>query len=689
MKISIEQKRILKKLGIEPTIPEYFKILTTSLSAILRYDGNEDLESLKSWNAPILSNLKKLSPDETSFILSELPKEENSLIECQVQVQKYIPPDNRKKLAAYYTINQGINFMANMVNEYLKNCKKQKIVLADPFLGSASILTAVIKKIGTEKLQRVWGIELLPLPALVAYASLLDAVKGRRDLITVITGDTFKEITQAFNNNTQFELPKADIILTNPPFTRWKYLEKSYREYLLRIISELGFKEYVTRREDSLQTLSMFLADHALNNGGLLVSVLPASTFYTIYGRGYKSFLKDNYDVLAILELATRPSFSEDSGFKEIIIVAVKEANESRLTLFTELNDNAEKIAKLILDNQKPNMTNVFNIHNLPRFLDINWLALLGKNKPRDIMVRVFKQGLKKGTLGYWNHVQGRRSIIRGVEMYGPEFFFVPNKHWRILKENEKSIEIKNSKTKTRLTLSKEVLVRTLRKPSLYSHTIEAKVNSYMLSIPPIETNNLSQDLQHYIKWGIDSKTAKPALNAYGKHWYSHVHKQMTTKKPFGQVFLPDKIDPTFKRRGVFANYTKEKLSASKNFYITRDKNETISKILVAWFNSTVFLSTLKLLGRKISERWTRFLENDYLELPVININAIDEKRISQICKSINGIINKQLPPLWNQLNEKYRLKLDLSLLEAIKIENPEKTVEEIHQTIHNQKFKT
>ncbi|MFB0562394.1 MAG: Eco57I restriction-modification methylase domain-containing protein [Candidatus Lokiarchaeia archaeon] len=689
MKMKMKQNKILEKLGIKSTIPENFKIFIASLKTILRYSEDEDLESLKSWNAPVLPNLIRLSSDEIRFIESELPKEDISISECQIQVQKLIPQEVRKRFAAYYTIDQGTRFMESIVYEYLKNSKKQKIVLADPFLGSARTLTATIQKIGTEKLQKVWGIEPLPLPALVAYASLLNATKGKKDFITVITGDTFKEIPRALSPFISSELPKADIILTNPPFTRWKYLEKSYRDYLLKVIIGLGYKEYITRKEASLQTLSMFLADHVLNKEGLIVSVLPASTFYTIYGKGYKSLLRKNYGVLAILEFVSRPSFSEDSGFKEVILVAVKGAGRSRLTIFTELNNNAEEIAKVITVEQKPNMINLFNIHDLPRFLDINWLALFGENKLRDIMVNVFKQGLKIGTLGYWDNVLGRGSIIRGVEMYGPEFFFIPNIHWHIFKEDEMKVQIENAENESRLTLSKEFLIRTLRKPSLYRNVIEASVDSYMLSIPPTELNDLPEDLQYYIKWGIESSTAKPALNAYGKYWFSHVHKQMMTKKPFGQVFIPDKVDLMFKRRGVFVNYTNKNVAASKNFYIIKDENEIITKFLVGWFNSTIFISTLLLLGRKISETWTRFLENDYLELPVININSVEEENISEVCENVNSIINKPLPPLWDQLNKEYRYQLDLSLAQAIKIANPEKIIEELYRILSNHKFNT
>ena len=141
---------------------------------MLEYD--DDLKSLANWNAPVLPNLSKLESNEIKFIESEIRKTNLSIKECQVRVQKLIPQEKRKKFAAYYTIEQGIKLMASVVREFLHS-RREKIVLADPFLGSGSTLTAAIEKIGTKNVQKVWGIEHLPLPALVAYASLLHLMK--------------------------------------------------------------------------------------------------------------------------------------------------------------------------------------------------------------------------------------------------------------------------------------------------------------------------------------------------------------------------------------------------------------------------------------------------------------------------------------------------------------------------------
>lgn len=686
------EKEILMKLQINPITPKSFEILIAALKSLSHYSKNNDLSSLKDWNAPIISRLKYLEPQEIEFIESKFPESNISIEECQLRVQKLIPQEERKEFAAYYTIADGANFMASTVAKYIEKYKKSKIVIVDPFIGSGMALTRTLQKIGASKVKKIWGIEPLSLPALVAYTAAVKALDGKKELVEIVNGDAFKVISENFSPFVKSKLPKPDVILTNPPFTRWKYLKKDYRDYLLKLINDLGYNQYITRKEVSLQTLCMFLSDYILEDKGLIMSVLPASTFYTIYGKGYKSFLKSNYDTLGLIENSSASSFSEDSGFKEIILTAIKEMQDEYLTAFTELNSDAEEMANFLINKSKTELTtkysaDLFNIHKLPRFLDINWASLFKNKELRNLLVELFTEGLEKGTLEYWDKALGNKSIIRGVEMYGPDFFFIPNKYWKIDSNKENFIEIKNEEG-LKLDLNKEFLIKTFRKPSLYDKVIESDIESHMITIPPINADQLSTDMQTYIKWGLKSNTASPAVNSYGELWYSHVYKQMTTKKPFGHIFIPDKVDLGFKRRGLFANYSKEKMAASKNFYIVKDKSEEVTKTLAGWFNSTIFISTFVLLGRKISDTWTRLLRNDYLEIPLINAEKIDKKSTLEICENVDQILKMKLPPLWQQLDEDYRFNLDLSLIKSLGVKDPEQKVEKLYEVL-NGKFNT
>lgn len=665
--------RVLRKLGIRPAGEGSFRILLSSLKTLLEYaDG---LESLARWDAPVLPNLRKLGPEELRFIEYGLRGEVPSIREAQRAVQYLMPRRSRKRFAAYYTVEEGAGLMASIVREFLRS-RGGEVVIADPFLGSGYALSAAVKAVGAERVRWVWGIEPLPLPALVAYASLINLMGGRREAVTVIVGDAFTEVPRNPLQPPGREPLKADIIVTNPPFTRWKYLEEGYRRYLLSAMARLGYRRYVTRRGPGLQTLSMLLCDHALREGGLLVSVLPASTFYTIYGRGYKALLRERYGVYALIEPKHRPSFSEDSEFREVIIAAVKGSGR-RLTAFVELGDDPEGVAEAVMG-EEPAPGDAVDIRSLPRFLDTNWLALFGGGELRSLITEVIEQGLRSGSLGYWGEVLGRGRMVRGVEIYGPDFFFLPNRYWRIVEDGEGFVRVRGEGRE--LIIDKGFLVKALRKPSLYGSRLVAEANTYMLSIPPLKAGELPPGLREYIDWGAVSGTALPAMRAYGRHWYSHVHRQVRFKKPFGRVFVPDKVDVLFRGRGVYANYAEESVAASKNFYIIKGVGTHLAKALTGWFNSTIFLSILTLLGRRISTYWTRLLKSDYLELPVINpANPGEDGAASEVVEAVNTMMREDLPPIWEQLREEYRKDLDTAVARFIGVENPERTIKKLY----------
>jgi len=622
--------------------------------------------------------------DRYSFI------DRNFVYNLQRDVQKVLTPLERRRLAAYYTKDIGLNIMAESAELFLKNYSRSGVVLADFFLGSGLTLSRTIEKIGDKYFSLVLGVESHPLAALVSYASLLYFMKGDTRRIRIIVGDFFKLAYDQKTSKTSLPpcdspLPKVDVVLTNPPFTRWETIDKKYRAFLRELVERLGYARYVIRGQLNLQLIAFFLIDYFLKDVGLLVSVLPASTFYTTSGESVKNLLREKYKILGILESSSEPAFSMDSGFKEIIIACIKGKENSHGTAFISLNEatNVRNVSKLLfrkianVDVSKFCTVNYVNLHDVSGIWDMNWLVFLGKKKLRNLLYDIFSQSIRMGTVGSWYDVFGKKLLVRGVEIYGPDFFFVPNKFWKIIDESRKNIIIDRSNKE--LSIEKKYLRKTLRRPALYSDKILAKPQHYFIVIPPVELNELPSDVVEYLNWGKVSGTANSAVKRFGKYWYSHVSKQIETKKPYGKVFLPDKVDLMFRHRGIFANYSDIPMIASKNFYIIKINDDKVCKVLTAWFNSTFFISLLLVAGRKISEHWTRFLEDDYLKLPVLNVKMLGEEEIRSICRSTEGIIARELPRFPDQLGEEYRVKLDISLAEAIGLQNPQKTVERLH----------
>lgn len=679
-------KRTLESLNVEDVenAESAFSIVIDSIAMISK---DTNIHSLKELIATIdFSLLKSISTlDEKDFSKIEKLVEERSatingkkIYLNQIQVQRLINPSKRKKLAAYYTKPIGLDLMRQIITRHSK-IYDSPLTLSDPFLGSGLTLSEIAGSIPNKKIRKIWGIEPHPLSALVAYSAILHVVKGDMQKVQVLVGDSFKLVFYdlpsilSFGKDVNRNLLKANVILTNPPFTRWGLLDKQTRIFLTNLVDRLPYRKYVERKQMNLQVLSLFLMDYFLEKNGLLISVLPASTFYTIYGEAAKKMFNDKYQIYSIVEYKHGPSFSMDSGFKELIIIASKR-KPFRETAFITLDDNGEILKKLpnILEGERlfEKSVNWVYTYQIPPPWNNNWLTLFGQNEVRNQLSKIFAKAFEKGVVDFWADSSKRKNIVRGVEMYGPNFFFIPNKYWKIVEENAENIVIENPLEKRKLRISREYLTHALRRPALYTNSLMPSVNHYLVSIPPKDPNELPKDLAYYIKWGYDSKAANPAIRAFGEFWYSHVYRQLQVKRPFGRVFLPDKIDPSFKKRGVFCCYSKDLLTASKNFYIVSFSDELVDKAIAAWFNSTIFIAYFVVASRKITERWTRFLEEDYLRMPIIKVESLNYKDLDILNNCFDKLARIKLPSIKSQIGKKYRKQLDNTIFNALGIEN-------------------
>ncbi|MHC1591394.1 MAG: Eco57I restriction-modification methylase domain-containing protein, partial [Candidatus Helarchaeales archaeon] len=531
-----------REMGIHLDNKAEMEILAACLGKLLEMKGLNSLSELMALDLPILEKFSSFTRDDLDYLNSKIKDASLDLAQCQRQVQFLLPQAKRKSLAAYYTTDQGLELMKHLLKKHFEMVRNDEIVACDPFLGSGRTLTALLEQLGLGRIKIVWGIEPHYLSALVAFTALSDRLEGDFSRVVVINGNAFHEIPRLFSLLNDSHLPKADIILTNPPYTRWKHVAKSERKKLIQFVKDFGHDEYLTRKETGLQIFSMFLCDLVLKKNGLVIAVLPLSSFYTLGGRGYKNMLKKKYSVLSLVESSTSPSFSIDSSFKEVILVAQKEKRNVS-TLFASLGNNFDALANDIIHQGTLAGGKRHFLDDLPAFLDNNWLSLFPTNNDvQDLIIEFLKQGLKAGYLDYWNSILGKEVLARGFEMYGPDFFFIPNKYWEIINENEEHVEIFNSKSRLRLKISKRYLVRALWKPSLNYKTIIPRVINLAFSIPPVHLEELPDDLRRYVNWGVESKVPLPAMRSFGEFWYSHVHECLKTKQPYGYLFLSDKV---------------------------------------------------------------------------------------------------------------------------------------------------
>ena len=551
----------------------------------------------------------------------------------------------RKRLAAYYTVRPVARMMAGVTRRLLRS---RSVEISDPFAGAGvTIWEAALRGI-TPK--RVLASEIVPEAALACYASALTALRGEDEPLDVRVGDSFIKLSG--------ETRSVDAILTNPPFTRWELLEKGYREFLLNLASELGLPPEI-RGQPSLQAFALGLSEAVLKEEGVLTSVLPASTFYTLYGKGVVQMLKERFDHVAVVE-GPWHSASDGSGFKEVVLIASRGLGVSGVEhVRLESGDIVQEAERVIGKKTLPTERLKLEARAFPSFL-----AAIRRHPAKDLLVPLLLEGLESGALRPGPPCRA----IRGVEMYGPDFFLLPNRYWAVTLVEEDGLHIMNRSTGEEAFIPAEYLVPAFRKPEVHRWRIVAWPEHVLLALPD-DLSGVPEGVRRYVRWGEASGAAAPAIRSFGPSWWAHVRRQVESKSPFSRLFLLDKLDPS--RRGSLALYSPVPVSATKNFYLVECGDPTFDAALAAWYNSTIFLTYLLMAGREIGPSWLRFLLDDYKSIPTPDPYALgsDAERAAEVLLSMKDAV---LPPLPQQIGTEERLRLDVAVLRMVGLEEGE-----------------
>jgi hypothetical protein len=603
-----------------------------------------------------------------------------------------IPKELRKRLAAYYTSNEAAELLAELAVE------KPDDIILDPACGSGTLLVSCYRKkrellkeeipeIHKKLLKEIYGIDIALFASHLAAIHLaLQEPLAFTEEVRISFGDAFTfqpgslapflgkirtRVTPGGSIKSEFEIPKVDVVIMNPPFTRSERLEKSYKQFLENSL-KLSGKDKFIQKNMGLHAYFLLHADNFLKNNGRIAAVLPASTFYTGYGESLKKFFLDKYHIEYIITSnPPRVTFSEDCTFKEILFVArkVKSRQKNFRTKFVVLKgelslENFKRMADTIVktsDYYDANdlRINPVTVEELSK--EDNWMIF---TKPKINLGVIFKSNfISTGEKIFGN------GIIRGVELFAPEFFFLPNKYWDVIKEMDDRIKIQNKFTKQQLEILSKNLVKALRKPELYLDIVP-NIKHFLLIIPPKE--KLPRDLDKYIKWGetrnLDKvKTLEIFTKERGIPWFSLMYEQLKTKSRYGRIAFCHKIRIT--NKNLIAHYSEELITGSKGFYFISTGNELYDKILAAWFNSSIFLALLLRYRREVAEAWSAIMIEDLLKMPCINPSKLEKNSIKKVIDAFTKFSKIRLPPLPHQIRKEYRKNLDESILEALKID--------------------
>jgi hypothetical protein len=185
----------------------------------------------------------------------------------------------------------------------------------------------------------------------------------------------------------------------------------------------------------------------------------------------------------------------------------------------------------------------------------------------------------------------------RGFYIYGPDFFFIPNKYWEVTKEGVEAITVRIRGTEEAAKLPRQFLAPTLREPAESAHELTPRPRHFVLVIPPERLETFPQGIIDYVRESErlheGGVPAKESWDGPKGRWYAFVWK--ATRDPFGSIVIPEKFRPH--QRGVAAHYVGQNESSENQLVVpvsfyTRDSGDAeYNQLIVAWLNSTIGLA--------------------------------------------------------------------------------------------------
>lgn len=249
-----------------------------------------------------------------------------------------------KKNGATFTPVELADFLAKKISSYNS---KRKVNVLDPSCGDGALLLSLGKALeltGVDFALRGVDINCNYLESAdrqlnnffcrdkfeIQLADFLESIS-----IENIQGELFDSVSSNMNQS-------ADIIIANPPYVRTQLLGAEYSQ---TIAKKYGLKGKIDLYFPFLKAMTF-----ALKEGGILGVITSNKYLNTKSGESVREFLKDNYEILEIIDLGDTKLF--DAAVLPAIFIGKKnKSNKKNISHFFKIYEFFDKKKNIDLEN--------------------------------------------------------------------------------------------------------------------------------------------------------------------------------------------------------------------------------------------------------------------------------------------------------------------------------------------------
>lgn len=488
----------------------------------------------------------------------------------------------QKLRGAYYTPLALAEMMVNLFSDD----KKIKTFL-EPSCGNGVFLDGLIKSSLFERLENIMSIEIEK-----DEATKLELRMGVYSKIEIRNQDFFDFYTE--NGNKM----KYDLILGNPPYIRYQYLEDNQKNMMSEILLSQGMK---SNKLVNTWVGFMVACVNMLSENGKIAFVIPAEIMQVAYAEDLRLFLANH---LSSITLITFEELVFPDIEQEIVVFIGEKDNKEKGIRIIELN-NLEDLKELQI--QANGFQKLQHVHE-------KWTKYFTNDKENDLvrMVRLDKHFQKLSDVALINV---------GITTGNNKYFSV----------NQETVDEYDLDSVVRPLIGRSAHAHSVYfKEDDWRKNVKANKAAYLLDFPDTDYENYPEKYKEYIKYGEDNGENTGYKCSIRERWYR-----------IPSIWVPDAF--FLRRNNLYPKFVLNCCEAVSTDTMHRIKfNEGIEpeRILLSYYNSISFAFT-ELCGRSYGGGVLEILPREVGNILVPKLDEIPIEKVRNILGKVDQIVRK------------------------------------------------
>ncbi|MFS7002277.1 class I SAM-dependent DNA methyltransferase [Carnobacterium maltaromaticum] len=578
------------------------------------YVRDKSLNVPKGWLFSIIREKDDILVDKIQKEIS-LGKKEIFLSDIIHYYMNVFSEHDQKENGIYYTPQSIVDIMNNYIlKEYLNSGNSNIPNIIDPAVGGGMFLYDIALKLSEifdvsviEIIENnLYGIDILPENVLMAKGILaLTSLEKEGEIprkYNLLTLDSLSSSEKKLNS--EFGISKFDIVTTNPPYVRSKFINEEVKKMLS------NYKNTVFGIPD-LYIPFFELGMNLLNEGGIAAYITPNSYFRSLNGKKLRRYLQENTTNISLINFDAEQLFEGVQHYSAITFFTKKSNSSKSDFYFYRFEEELKYINKKNWKKFTPNEV-------------WNTLTTTDKNLV-DKAENCFETTLSD--LEFKNGIATQRNSI-----YSFNFDMEDEKYYYFSKE---SIDFRVEKTITRpfILPNTKIEDETLRIIFPYYYNNEIKIVS---PIPPLDMKNNFPECLNYLEKHRE-ELALRKVDKKMKYWYLYGRSQGLSQ--YGKrLYLP------YMASKVMTTISKDDDEVFAAGYAIFDDSEKYLKVISKIIESNFFSYYVSRISKPYTNGFYSTAKNmiknfsipSKVELEKINTMKLDDEVIYDLYSLTN-----------------------------------------------------